>query len=271
MIWAWCVDFETAYLAGWLCRIGMSVRMLMAPGRARFQLPRGPLPWGYSTLPPPASPPPPPPPQLWHIRLACAITILPVLMLGSSAASAHRAACVHLLVAPICGPLLQRFASDYHTHGHTPSFLCRACLFLGNLAALLLLAPASVASTLSVLWWTPIGPPNNIYNTNSTTTANGLATTYGGVWIPWAHSIATLTLCLGCAQLLFMVPKDNVLRVMGCTAAAVMVAALAIAAMLSPSVLARGLFQAAAPPFFALFIETTRWRQPLRIEGADDA
>jgi hypothetical protein len=67
----------------------------------------------------------------------------------------------------------------------------------------------------------------------------------------------TLALCLGCIQLLWTVPKDHVLRVMACTAVAVMVAAFAIAASVAPAMLARRFFQAAAVPFLFLFIETT--------------
>ena len=84
------------------------------------------------------------------------------------------------------------------------------------------------------------------------------AALYGGVWVPWAHALAASALCAGCAQLLYTLPKDNVLRVMGCTACAVLVGALAVAAALSPAPLARRLFQSAALPFWALFGETSR-------------
>ena len=197
------------------------------------------------------------------VRCACAATMLPVLLLGMTAASAHRAACLHLLVTPITGPYLQGYACE---GGRISGILCRACLFLGSTTALSLLAPATASSTLAVLWFS---------NTTTTTTSHDDANLahyfYGGVWMPWAHTMASSALCLGCIQLLFILPKEDVLRVMGCTAVAVMVGALAIAAAVSPAALARRLFQASAPPFFVLFIETTRWRPPGRGESAANA
>ena len=198
-----------------------------------------------------ASPPPgsraQPRVSLWCVRSACATAVLPVLLLGSSAASAHRAACLHLLSAPFTAPFLQRWACE--TDGLAAG-LCRYCLFAGNLAALMLLAPGTASDTLAVLW----------LRTAAATTAapHEVMLTYGGVWVPWAHALATTALCAGCAQLLYALPKDNVLRVMGCTACAVLVGALAVAAALSPAPLARRLFQSAALPFLLLFGETSR-------------
>ena len=187
------------------------------------------------------------PPRLvsvWSVRCACIITVLPVLLLGNSAASAHRAACLHLLAAPFTAPFLQRWACE---SDGLASGLCRFCLFVGNLAALLLLAPTTASDTLEVFIARP-----------STHSGAAAPAAYGGVWVPWAHALAACALCSGCAQLLYALPKDNVLRVMGCTACAVLVGALAVAAALAPAALARRLFQSAAIPFLVLFGETSR-------------
>ena len=183
--------------------------------------------------------------SVWGVRCACATAVLPVLLLGGSAASAHRAACLHLLSAPFTAPFLQRWACE--TDG-VAAGLCRFCLFVGNLAALMLLAPSTASDTLAVLW----------VRAAAGASAHEAMLAYGGVWVPWAHALATSALCAGCAQLLYALPKDNVLRVMGCTACAVLVGALAVAAALSPAPLARRLFQAAALPFLLLFGETSR-------------
>ena len=72
------------------------------------------------------------------------------------------------------------------------------------------------------------------------------------------HALIALALFLGCAQLLLMVQKANVLRVMGCTAEAVIVAALALAGALTPGTgMGRRFFQAAVLPFVLLFMEAS--------------
>jgi hypothetical protein len=217
--------------------------------------------------------------SVWGVRCACATAVLPVLLLGNSAASAHRAACLHLLSAPFTAPFLQRWACEADG---VAAGLCRFSLFVGNLAALLLLAPSTASDTLAVFWMraaimTPTpnyensNPNHNTHNNEDSSSSGGGSNhhhdaafnhvtmqTYGGVWVPWAHALAASALCAGCAQLLYALPKDNVLRVMGCTACAVLVGALAVAAALSPAPLARRLFQSAALPFLVLFGETSR-------------
>ena len=190
-----------------------------------------------------------------------------MLLLGSTPTSAHRTACLYLLAAPLVAPPLQAFAGG---GGPVAANLCRACLCAGNAAALLLLAPASMQGTAAVFWSasssslsasSPQAPPQAAY--------------YGptSLWAPAAHGLAAAALCLGCAQLLLMLPKDHVLRVMACTAAAVMVAALALAAAFAPAAFARRFFQAAALPFVLLFMETTRRvaHPPSRSESAGGA
>jgi hypothetical protein len=152
-------------------------------------------------------------------RCACAVATAPLLFLGNSSGTGRLAAHLHLLVVPLVAPPLQQFA---YRGGRVTGGLCAACLWLGTVASLLL-----VVSAL---------PPTSL-----------------------AHALFALALCLGCAQLLLMVHKGHVLRVMACTATAVMVSALALAAATTTSApLARRFFQMAALPFVLLFLETAR-------------
>lgn len=191
-----------------------------------------------------------------------------MLLLGSTPTSAHRTACLYLLAAPLVAPPLQAFAGG---GGPVAANLCRACLCAGNAAALLLLAPASMQGTAAVFW----SASSSSLLSASSPQAPPQAAYYGptSLWAPAAHGLAAAALCLGCAQLLLMLPKDHVLRVMACTAAAVMVAALALAAAFAPAAFARRFFQAAALPFVLLFMETTRRvaHPPSRSESAGGA
>ena len=230
---------------------------------------------GFSSpLPQPPKPHPPASVATWFsARCACLAMIVPVLLMGRTTASSHRVACIHLLVAPIAGPALQAYADAHSSSsssltmmhgggGRLPTHLCRVCLFLGNAAALMLLAPSSFSATVAVLWAAP--PSANAtaaiaFNNNNN---NNNSEPPHGPWLPCAHALVTTALCLGCLQLLWTVPKDHVLRVMACTAVAVMVAAFAIAASVAPAALARRFYQAAAVPFLLLFMETTLQRPP---------
>lgn len=152
--------------------------------------------------------------------------MLPLLLWGSSPMGVQRAALAYLLLVPLTAPPLQRFAASAGPaeHAMVTRELCRLALFLGSVAALLLVL-------------SPCLPP------------------LGGV-ARVAHGLVAAALCLGCTQLLIMVHKGgNVLRVMGCTAAAVIVAALAFASVLAPVALARRFFQSAVLPFGVLLME----------------
>jgi hypothetical protein len=154
-------------------------------------------------------------------RAACLASLFPLLLWGPLANGAQRAAVVYLLLVPLTAPPLQHFAATQQQQSLAPRELCRAALWLGNLAALLLPLPLPSATLV-------------------------------------AHALVAVALCLGCTQLLIMVHKGNVLRVMACTAAAVVVAALAVASVLAPLALARRFFQSAILPFGLLFLEATR-------------
>ena len=65
-------------------------------------------------------------------------------------------------------------------------------------------------------------------------------------------------LILGALQLLWVVQKRAVFRVMMCTATAMLVIALAIVAALAPPSMGRRFFQSATFPFVLLFMETSR-------------
>ena len=158
------------------------------------------------------------------------------MLLSGSPTSVHRAAIAHLLLVPLTVPPLQAFASE---GGRLTGGLCRAALTLSNVSALLLLLFGGEPSLL-LLNATPAPP------------SLGLPTAH-----LIAHALIALGLGMGCGQLLLMVHKGNVLRVMACTAAAVVVAALAIAAAFAPAVMARRFFQAAVLPFAMLFMEAS--------------
>ena len=234
---------------------GPRARALFFMSVRPFTLPPYPAP-SRRVHPPPPAPPPAAGGRWLGARVACLALIVPVLCMGRTTASAHRVACLHLLIAPLAGPSLQAYA-DAHAGGRElarlPTYLCRACLWLGNAAALMLLAPASFSATVAGLW-APLS--HNVSASASFSAAEAFEPPHGP-WIPLAHACVTLALCLGCMQLLWTVPKDHVLRVMACTAVAVMVAAFAIAASVAPTPLARRFFQAAAVPFLLLFMETT--------------
>ena len=118
-------------------------------------------------------------------------------------------------------PLVAPPLQEFATRGGAlTGGLCRLCLCMGNAAALLALSAPAMPQP--------------------------------------AHALFTLAICLGCIQLLLMVHKGHVLRVMACTAVAVMVSALALAAAALSPALARRFFQAAALPFVLLFLETAR-------------
>ena len=162
-------------------------------------------------------------------RYACLASMVPLLLWGASPMGVQRAALAYLLLVPLTAPPLQRFAasSGPAEHATVTRELCRLALFLGSVAALLLLMAPCVL----------VGGPSLL-----------LARV--------AHGLVAGALCLGCTQLLIMVHKGgNVLRVMGCTAAAVIVAALAFASVLAPVALARRFFQSAVLPFGVLLME----------------
>jgi hypothetical protein len=75
---------------------------------------------------------------------------------------------------------------------------------------------------------------------------------------PDARQPLALSLILGAAQLLWVAQKRVMLRVMFCTATAIMVMALAILGAVAPPPLGCQFFQSSAMPLVLLFMETTR-------------
>ena len=73
-----------------------------------------------------------------------------------------------------------------------------------------------------------------------------------------ARQPLALSLILGAAQLLWVAQKRVMLRVMFCTATAIMVMAFAILGAVAPPVLGCQFFQSSAMPLVLLFMETTR-------------
>jgi hypothetical protein len=75
---------------------------------------------------------------------------------------------------------------------------------------------------------------------------------------PDARQPLALSLILAAAQLLWVAQKRVMLRVMFCTATAIMVMALAILGAVAPPPLGCQFFQSSAMPLVLLFMETTR-------------
>jgi hypothetical protein len=211
-----------------------------------------------------------PSPASLRARQACVAALLPFVLLTSSHTSAHRAACIHLVLTPLTAPPLQYFA---RSGGCIPDRLCRIALCLGNAAALLLLLASAAlvnAAAQAVSSPSPVLAPASslpLLSTQNNNSAGGGAiiaaasltqSQLAHYLVLVAHALLAITLCIGCVQLLLMAHKGNVIKVMACTAAAVMVAALALAASVSPPPTARRFLQTAALPFLLLFVEATR-------------
>jgi hypothetical protein len=159
-------------------------------------------------------------------RVACIAALVPILFYTKNETLTKSAACAHLLLTPITSFFLQTFS---YVRCSQPKMkiiscgLCGLCLTLGNFTAVIL-----IMSTKA----------NNI----------------------WASYLLSSALCIGSIQLLLVLDKGNVIRVMGCTTAAVMVIVLAIlgsATAQSPNMTKR-FFQSSALPFLLLFLEASR-------------
>ena len=210
-----------------------------------------------------------------HARYACVAALLPVMLLSISHLSAQRAAFFYILLLPLTAYPLQAFA---YLGGQITNSLCRIALFLGNGAALLMLLIPTTSSycsitTGNVAWTlsTTTTTTNITTNIDSNSNSNNFNNNNDNIHSlpqPWSchfgpflvHVLVSSSLFLGCAQLLFMIHKRNVLRVMACTAAGVIVIALAFAAIFCHPSFARRFFQAAALPFSMLFFEASRVR-----------
>ena len=219
---------------------------------------------------------------------ACIAAISPMIVLGSHPTAA---ACLHVLLVPITTNALVCFSRGRNKKGNAaPVIICVTCMFMGSLCAILILLESSyyynscdaslpqkakqqqktqraclfaaaeedgntcadiVQMNHSTVydvssWWNNNNNDGVDHNTNQRKLS----------FI--AHFALATTLVLGCCQLLYLIHlhKANVLRIMACTATAVIVVALSAAAVVMPIKIARRLFQSAALPFLFLFYET---------------
>jgi hypothetical protein len=162
-------------------------------------------------------------------RLSCIVALLPMVFFTKNDLTVSRfAACLHLLLTPITSFFLLSFSYKRCQQRRTKLISCAlsgVCFILGNSASVILLA-----------------------NDDGR--------------LAWVNVLLSMALCLGSVQLLMVLHKGNVIRVMACTAAAVMVVVLAILGSAAPQHMAKRFFQSASFPFLLLFLETSRLRPP---------
>ena len=160
-------------------------------------------------------------------RLSCIVALIPMLLFANNEKITKWAACLHLLLTPVTSFFLLNF-SYARCCGEMRSkmiscLLSGVCFALGNSAAVVLLASDDTKLV-----------------------------------IVWVNGLLSAALCLGSCQLLMVLHKENVVRVMACTAAAVMVVVLAVLGSAAPLNMTKRFFQSAAIPFVILFLETSR-------------
>jgi len=164
-------------------------------------------------------------------RLSCIVALVPMLLFANNEKITKWAACLHLLLTPVTSFFLLNF-SYARCCGEMRSkmiscLLSGVCFALGNSAAVVLLASDDTKLV-----------------------------------IVWVNGLLSAALCLGSGQLLMVLHKENVVRVMACTAAAVMVVVLAVLGSAAPLNMTKRFFQSAAIPFVILFLETSRLKSP---------
>jgi hypothetical protein len=178
--------------------------------------------------------------HVWTLaaRVACVLAILPLLLLPSTD---DGAACLHLVTMPITTYVLLKYNHLRYSVG-TRCFLSFVCVFLTNIVAISLFI---MPPRLSQGWtW------NQDLFLNPTIPQTKLPL-----------YILAITVSLAALQLLWVVEKRVMPRVMLCTAVTVLILALALVAVLVPSpIMARRFFQSAALPLLFLFMETSRLR-----------
>jgi hypothetical protein len=158
-------------------------------------------------------------------RVACFVALMPMIIYTKNETLTKSAACTHLLLTPVTSFCFLTFSYVRCSQKRMKIIscaLCGLCLTLGNCSAVILIMSSS----------------SNV----------------------WCSYLLSGALCIGSIQLLIVLDKGNVIRVMGCTAAAVMVIVLAIlgsSAAQSPNTTKR-FFQSSALPFLLLFLETSR-------------
>jgi len=175
---------------------------------------------------------------LWFPRISCILLIFPLFLLNRDdiqhmwktsipLTGARIASCLYLCLMPISAHYLQLFSYTFSVHSYASKLiscvLCCLCIVLGNIAAILFL----------------VQDPGNVSQ------------------LPFFFLSSALS--IGSLQLLFLLEKGSIFRVMFCTAIAVLVVTLCILAFqASSSVNGKRFYQTASFPFILLFFETTR-------------
>ena len=160
--------------------------------------------------------------EYWTIaaRIACVVAVLPLLLLPNGLIAVY----AHLLTMPATAFVLQKYNHIRHALG-PQSLLAIFCIFLANVSAVLMLIASHEKELL-------------ISREASIVLAGALI--------------------LGASQLLWVSQKRFMLRVMFCTATALMVMALATLGAVTPASMSRYFFQSSAMPLVLLFMETSR-------------
>lgn len=140
----------------------------------------------------------------------------------------YYASCFYIICMPISSYVLHAFTYKHTLHWtrktlhYIASFMCFFCLFLGNISAVLFIV---LDARLQM----------------------------------WGFFFLSLSMAMGCLQLLFILNKKNIFQVMICTAASVLTIVLCFLAFQNHATLAgRRFYQSATLPFYILFYETTR-------------
>jgi hypothetical protein len=140
----------------------------------------------------------------------------------------YYAACFFLICMPVSSYVLHAFTYMHTIHWtrkslhYIASFFCFLCIVLGNISAVLFIV---LDAKMQI----------------------------------WGFFFLSLSMALGCIQLLFILHKKNTFQVMICTASSVLTMVLCFLAFQNYSTLTgRRFYQSATLPFYILFYETTR-------------
>jgi len=162
---------------------------------------------------------------VYAARVSCLVALVPILFYGKNEKIAKYAAGMHLLTSPVTSFFIQHFSctrTNISASVKTASCIMSGVGYVtGNCGAVIILL-------------------------------------MGGGGDAWVNYLLTISLCMASIQFLMVLNKENVLRVMACTAGAVIVVTLAILGSFAPSHMSKRFFQSAILPFFLLFLETSR-------------
>jgi hypothetical protein len=149
---------------------------------------------------------------------------------------------------PITTYILQKYNHLRYAMG-PQCFLAFLCIFLTNLVAIALLWTPTVSSFMAFVL--------RVNNYNTTTDHNSGGNSSSSSRLPLI--LLALALASATAQLLWVVEKRIVPRVMLCTATAMLILSLVLIGVLVPGpTMARRFFQSTTLPLLLMFMETSR-------------